>query len=298
MSITVSEKGKWNELVNELEKVVRENNSKPKEERKSLSMIFREFAEKHNTTASSTGFYYYDTIKPKLENEEKTQSINIDESISNYANSNLKDPRNFYKIGDVVEVEVTRIVDFGAFTKTKEGFEGLIHISEITGKEFVDIPEDFFYVGEKVRAKVKRIKIDGEIDFSTRALGGKSRVNPAFKDIAKTKLEASPIKVIERQESNFIRVEPTPTPKPVVEEVKSSTHPDDRDNIINFIKKYSDNNVSAKALTDIDEMVANFGVFQTTISLMEVVRDLDISSFITNMTKEKLGLDGDSLRRS
>lgn len=296
MNTNVSERGKWNELVNELEKVVRNNNNKPRGERKSLSMVFKDFAEEHNTTASSAGFYYYSDIKPKLD-EEESKPLNIDESISNYANSvktDLRDPRNFMKVGETYEVEVTSIHDFGVFCRTKDGFDGLIHISEITGKEYVDMPEDYFYVGEKVKVRLKRIDHEGKISFSTRALGGKDKVNPAFKDIAKTKLEASPIKVIEKKEPSFIKVEP----KPVIEEVKTQTHPDDRDNIINFIKKYSDNNVSSKALSDIDEMVANFGVFQTTISLMEVVRDLDVSSFITNLTKEKLGLDGDSLRRS
>jgi predicted RNA-binding protein with RPS1 domain len=297
MNTTYSEKGKWNELGKELERIVRYNNSKSKGERKSLSMLFKNFAEKHDTTASSTAFYYYNDIKPKLDEEEKSP-LNIDESISNYANSvttELRDPRNFLKVGETYEVMVTSIQDFGVFCKTKEGFEGLIHISEITGRQYVDMPEDYFYIGEKIRVKLKRIDSEGKVAFSTRALGGKEKVNPAFKDITKTKLEASPIKFVDKkvEQPSIVKLEPIP----IVEE-KPQTHPDDRDNIINFIKKYSDNNVSSKALADIDEMVANFGVFQTTISLMEVVRDLDISSFITNMTKEKLGLDGDSLRRS
>lgn len=293
---TTGYRGKWNELGKELESVVRKNNALPKEERKTLNSVFEDFAEKYDTTSNSTSRYYYNEIKPKLDKEE-SKPLDIDESISNYANSvktDLRDPRNFLKVGETYEVEITSIHDFGAFCRTKDGFDGLIHISEITGREYVDIPEDYFYVGEKVKVRLKRIDHEGKISFSTRALGGKDKINPAFKDIAKTKLEASPIKVIEKKEPSFIKVEP----KPITEEVKAPSHPDDRDNIINFIKKYSDNNVSSKALTDIDEMVANFGVFQTTISLMEVVRDLDVSSFITNLTKEKLGLDGDSLRRS
>ena len=298
MSETTVYRGKWNELGKELEFFVRKNNALPKEERKTLNSIFEEFAEKHDTTPNSASRYYYNEIKSKIEEEPKN-TINIDESINNYVNSittDLRDPRNLYRVGDTLEVEITSIQDFGAFAKTKEGFEGLIHISEITGKHFVDLPEDYFYIGEKCRVKLKRIDNEGRIAFSTRALGGKDKINPAFKDIAKTnmKTESTPIKVAVK-EPKLVKVEPTPV---IIEEVKPQTHPDDRDNIINFIKKYSDNNVSPKALTDIDEMVAQFGVFQTTISLMEVVRDLDISSFITNLTKEKLGLAGDSLRRN
>lgn len=297
MNTASNEKGKWTELGKELERTVRENNYKPKGERKSLSMLFKDFAEKHDTTASSATFYYYSDIKPKLDREE-TKTLNIDESINSFANSihtDLRDPRNSLKVGEIYEVEIMSIQDFGVFCRTKEGFEGLIHISEITGREYVDMPEDYFYIGEKVKVKLKRIDGEGKIAFSTRAIGGKEKVNPVFKDIAKTKLEASPIKFTEKIQ----QVEqPKPETTSVPNDTKQKNHPDDRDNIINFIKKYSDNNVSSKALSDIDEMVSNFGVFQTTISLMEVVRDLDISSFITNLTKEKLGLDGDSLRRS
>lgn len=293
---TTGYRGKWNELGKELESIVRKNNALPKEERKTLNSVFEDFAEKYDTTSNSTSRYYYNEIKPKLDKEE-SKPLNIDESINSYANSvttDLRDPRNFLKLGVIYEVTVTSIQDFGVFVKSKEGFEGLIHISEITGREYVEMPEDYFYIGEKVKVKLKRIDNEGKIAFSTRALGGKEKLNPVFKDIAKTKLEASPIRVIEKKEPMFAKIETTPKIENVVPQIR----PDDRDNIINFIKKYSDNNVSQKALADIDEMVASFGVFQTTISLMEVVRDLDISSFITNLTKEKLGLDGDSLRRS
>lgn len=278
------ERGKWNELVKDLEVVVRENNLKSKKERKSLAVVFKEFADKNNTTASSAQFYYYNDIKPKL-----GEPINVDESIENYnktVTTEFRDPRNFHKVGETLEVVITSIHDFGVFAKTNDGFDGLIHISEITGKQYVELPDDYFYVGEKVKVKLRQITNEGKISLSTRALGGKEKINPAFKDIAETKIiDVVPNKVketlIEKKES-----------EPKVQPLNSN----DRDNIIEFIKKYSDNNVSSKALSDIDEMVAEFGVFQTTISLMEAVRDLDISSFITNITKEKLA--GESLRRS
>jgi predicted RNA-binding protein with RPS1 domain len=288
------EKGKWNELIKELEIVVKENNIKPKKERKSLSVVFKEFAEKHNTTASSAQFYYYNDVKPKL--EEKT--IDIDESINNYANSittDLRDPRSVYKVGDILEIEVISIQDFGVFGKTKEGFEGLIHISEITGKHYVDLPEDYFYVGEKVKVKIKRIDNEGKLGFSTRAIGGKEKINPVFKDIAQTTVQdVARITVTPKVE----KIEPVKVEQPKQEEVKpmNPVNSNDRDNIIEFIKRYSDNSVSQKALSDIDEMISNFGVFQTTMSLLEAIRDLDLSSYITESTMEKL-TSGERLRR-
>lgn len=309
MSTLTYEKGKWNELGKELERVVKENKLKSKTERKSLSVVFKEFADKHNTTPSSAGFYYYNHVKPRItenqktndiqesneiEFQEKKEIIDFDESISNYAKSittELRDPRNSFKVGDIIEIEVTSIQDFGVFGKTNDGFEGLIHISEITGKQYVDLPEDFFYIGEKVKVKVKRIDSDGKVGFSTRAIGGKERINPAFKDIVNSKIP----EVAHHDKEQHIRVEPIKEKiedKKVIQEseqeVKSAMNPNDRDNIISFIKKYSDNSVSQKALSDIDEIIAEFGVFQTTVSLMEVIRDLDISSFITELAKKKL----------
>lgn len=299
MSEIVGYRGKWNELGKELEDIVKKNNSLPKDKKKSLNKLFEEFAETHDTTPNSTSRYYYNEIKNKIDDNPSKEKkvINIDESINNHAHSvhtDLKDPRTFYRVGDILEAEVSSIHDFGVFTKTKEGFEGLIHKSEITGRQYVEMPEDFFYIGEKVRVKVKSINSEGKIAFSTRMLGGKEKINPAFADIAKVNIakpETRIPKVIEQPKTAKIESAPAV-------EAKQKNHPDDRDNIINFIKKYSDNNVSQKALADIDEMVAKHGVFQTTISLMETVRDLDISSFITNLTKEKLGLAGDLLRRS
>ncbi len=37
-----------------------------------------------------------------------------------------------YKIGDVIEGTVTKLVNFGAFVRVEEGLEGLIHISELS----------------------------------------------------------------------------------------------------------------------------------------------------------------------
>jgi predicted RNA-binding protein with RPS1 domain len=291
---TVGYRGKWIELGKELESIVRRNNDLPKEEKKTLNTIFEEFAEKYDTTSNSASRYYYNEIKPKLDEEEK-KPIDIDESINSYANSittEYRDPRSYVKVGETTEIEITSIHDFGAFGRTKDGIDGLIHISEIAN-EFVTMPEDYFYVGEKVKAKVKRIDNEGKVAFSTRAIGGKQKINPAFKDISKATIgDVAKVTVAPKAE----KIEPIKTeePKEVVNVIPVSSN--DRDNIINFIKRYSDNAVSQKALADIDDMVSSFGVFQTTISLMEAIRDLDISSYITEKTMDKL-LGGECLRR-
>ncbi len=73
-----------------------------------------------------------------------------------------------YKMGDIVEGEVTGVVEFGIFIKIEEGLEGLAHISELDWA-LVDDPANLFKVGEKVKAKI--ISIEGDkISLSVKAL--------------------------------------------------------------------------------------------------------------------------------
>jgi small subunit ribosomal protein S1 len=73
-----------------------------------------------------------------------------------------------YEVGDVVEGEVTGMVDFGVFIKLEEGLEGLVHISEIDWG-LVDDPRHFFKVGEKTKVKIIDIK-DGKVSLSIKRL--------------------------------------------------------------------------------------------------------------------------------
>lgn len=73
-----------------------------------------------------------------------------------------------YSVGDVLECEVTGIVDFGIFLKLEEGIEGLVHISEMAWS-LVENPRTLYKVGDKVKAKIIEIK-DGKISFSIKTL--------------------------------------------------------------------------------------------------------------------------------
>lgn len=83
-----------------------------------------------------------------------------------------------YEVGDVMEGEVTGIVDFGIFMKIEDGLEGLVHISEIEWG-LVDDPRALFKVGDKTQVKIIEIK-DGKISLSIKAL----KENP-WKEAAK-----------------------------------------------------------------------------------------------------------------
>ena len=75
-----------------------------------------------------------------------------------------------YKVGGMVEGEVTALADFGAFVKFAgkneapgaEALEGLVHISEIAWQR-IDHPRDILKVGEKVKAEI--IGIEGSKIF-------------------------------------------------------------------------------------------------------------------------------------
>jgi small subunit ribosomal protein S1 len=73
-----------------------------------------------------------------------------------------------YQVGDVVEGEITGIVDFGVFVKLETGLEGLVHISEIDWG-LVEDPHALFKVGERVKVKVIEIK-DGKVSLSIKVL--------------------------------------------------------------------------------------------------------------------------------
>lgn len=58
-----------------------------------------------------------------------------------------------YKVGDVVDGEISALTSFGAFMKFGQGLEGLIHISEIAWQR-IDHPKDMLKVGDKVKAQI------------------------------------------------------------------------------------------------------------------------------------------------
>jgi len=64
-----------------------------------------------------------------------------------------------FTVGDVVQGEITGVVDFGAFIKFAEDLEGLIHISELAWQRIED-PKDIVKVGDKVKAQIISIDKD------------------------------------------------------------------------------------------------------------------------------------------
>lgn len=64
-----------------------------------------------------------------------------------------------YEVGEVVDVTITRLVEFGAFAQIEPGIEGLIHISELADITVAE-PLKSVRSGETVQAKI--LRIDGK----------------------------------------------------------------------------------------------------------------------------------------
>lgn len=58
-----------------------------------------------------------------------------------------------YNIGDVVEGEVQKVVEYGAFVRIGDGLNGLVHISEMSN-QLVKDPRDIVNEGDKVKVKI------------------------------------------------------------------------------------------------------------------------------------------------
>lgn len=92
----------------------------------------------------------------------------------------LEAAKNF-KVGKVVEGEINKVTQFGAFMQLNDEINGLIHLTEISDEE-IDDASKFINVGEKVKAKVISVDPDEHrIGLSIKALSDK----PAEKKKAK-----------------------------------------------------------------------------------------------------------------
>ena len=58
------------------------------------------------------------------------------------------------KVGDEVTGKVVVVADYGAFVEIQPGVEGLIHVSEISWSNHLRPAQEFFKVGDEVKAKV------------------------------------------------------------------------------------------------------------------------------------------------
>jgi polyribonucleotide nucleotidyltransferase len=84
--------------------------------------------------------------------------------------STIKGITKEFKVGDIVEGEVIKILEFGAIVDLAGGKDGMIHVSELKDG-FVKKVEDVVKIGDFVRAKIIKIE-NGKIGLSLKAVRG------------------------------------------------------------------------------------------------------------------------------
>lgn len=65
-----------------------------------------------------------------------------------------------YPVGTIVTGKVRNIVEFGAFIEIEDGFDGLVHVGDVSWTGRVSNPHEVFKKGEPVTAKVLKVDAD------------------------------------------------------------------------------------------------------------------------------------------
>lgn len=74
-----------------------------------------------------------------------------------------------FNVGDIVDGEVVRLANFGAFVEIDKGLQGLVHISQIS-HDHIGNPSEVLEVGQKVKVKILDInKEEKRIGLSIKA---------------------------------------------------------------------------------------------------------------------------------
>jgi small subunit ribosomal protein S1 len=110
-----------------------------------------------------------------IDTEEEKLIVSEKEAYKEEEKKNISE----FKVGDVIEGEVSGVVDFGAFIKffppsqkdsknETDKLEGLVHISQLDWK-LIDNPRDVVSIGDRVKAKIISID-DTRVSLSIRDL--------------------------------------------------------------------------------------------------------------------------------
>ncbi len=81
----------------------------------------------------------------------------------------IRDMTRVFTSGEILEGEVTRVVDFGAFVRLNSRIEGLVHISEFAPYRIENV-HDVVKEGEQVKVQVKEAGEDGRVSLSIKSI--------------------------------------------------------------------------------------------------------------------------------
>ncbi len=94
-----------------------------------------------------------------LDFEESSERISL--SLKSIQPEPWKVASEKYQVGEIIEGEVVRLVDFGAFVEIEPGLDGLVHISQIS-EAHVAKPSDVLQKGQKVEVKILDINVEDQ----------------------------------------------------------------------------------------------------------------------------------------
>jgi 4-hydroxy-3-methylbut-2-enyl diphosphate reductase len=130
-----------------------------------------------------------------------------------------ENPWNLFKerhhTGDVVEVRVVKLMQFGAFAEVLPGVDGLIHIGQITDRR-IGKPGDVLTEGQTVTVKITAIDDDRrKISLSIRAL-----IEPSAEPAEQEELDNAALP------DQIVAVSGEPAPAPAVESLPEEAAPE------------------------------------------------------------------------
>jgi predicted RNA-binding protein with RPS1 domain len=269
-----------NKIISEIKELFEQNEKEESDKKLLLKDILTLVAENNDVSwgkvknlyyrEKNGGYYQSKTAKlktvkrgrPKTSNKkDKTQETVIKKQEITKEPEELEVLELFHEqdsiLGEVVEVIVTKVDKFGVFVVTPNGEDGLIHISEISPNDYVTNVALYFFVGERLKAKVIKHNQGKNYGFSTKAIGGKKPLSEQYSSENKAK-EVS----IEKKK-----------------EVES---------ILKYFESFCGTQNSISAEEEILNLVENFGLVNTTLKLAEVMNNLNLSKMILSLLKDSL----------
>ncbi len=81
----------------------------------------------------------------------------------------VKDIVHEFEAGEIINGEVVKIADFGAFVKLNNNQDGLVHVSEMAPYR-VNKPDSLLKLGDKVQVKIKELDDQGRVKLTMKEL--------------------------------------------------------------------------------------------------------------------------------
>jgi 4-hydroxy-3-methylbut-2-enyl diphosphate reductase len=123
-----------------------------------------------------------DTVKVKVKSlNPETKKISL--TMKDENENPWKILTETYKVGDIIDVTVLKIMPYGAFVSVIKNIDGLVHISQIAPRRIAKV-SDVLEVGQQVKAQITEINVEAKrVSLSIRAVEEANSDAPAAEEI-------------------------------------------------------------------------------------------------------------------